>query len=368
MPLKNDSLSVGVVGATGYTGGELCRLLLNHPQVHQISPTARGDEHFDRVHSNLMGCGLEFLGVDDLKRQKNDLDVVFFCTPSGEAMRNAPWFLERGIRVIDVSADFRFSDPEVYLRVYGSEHTAPEFLPEAVYGLTELNRENIAKARLVANPGCYVITAILALTPLLRAAWANLDVPVHISAVNGTTGAGNKPKRSIMHAEVLNSMLPYSMEGHRHGPELETHLAAEAGRPLTMDFNTAHGNFARGIFLQASLAVHPSVREVMTRERILALLTEFYGRGSEKEFFVRVNTLPKTGEINSKEYEVYPSLASVIGSNYCHIGADYDAQRGIIKLLSVTDNLVKGAAGSAIQNMNVMFGLHETAALRTYGL
>ncbi|MFJ4617374.1 N-acetyl-gamma-glutamyl-phosphate reductase [Streptomyces sp. NPDC088812] len=361
-------MSVGVVGATGYTGGELCRLLLNHPQVNRILPTARGHEQFQRLHSNLMGSDLEFLTFDDIKRQAEELDVVFFCTPSGEAMRNAPWFLERGIRVIDVSADFRFSDPNVYQQVYGSPHAAPELLPKAVYGVTELNRASIAKAQLIANPGCYVITAILALTPLLRAAWADLDAPLHISAVNGTTGAGNKPKRSIMHAEVLNSMLPYSMEGHRHGPELETHLAAEAGRSLAVDFNTAHGNFARGIYLQANLAVHPTMREGMTRERVLALLTDFYGQGGEKEFFIRVNTFPKMGGINSKEYDVYPSVADVTGSNFCHIGADYDAHRGIIKLLSVTDNLVKGAAGSAIQNMNVMFGLDETAALQTYGL
>lgn len=368
MPLKNDGMSVGVVGATGYAGGELCRLLLNHPDVGRILPTARGDEQFERLHTNLLGSGLEFLGFDDLKRRAEELDVVFFCTPSGEAMRKVPWFLDRGIRVVDVSADFRFSGPDVYERVYGSAHAAPELLPEAVYGVTELNRESIAKARVVANPGCYVITAILALTPLLRAGWADLDVPVNISAVNGTTGAGNKPKRSLMHAAVLNSMLPYSMEGHRHGPEMETYLADEAGRPLIVDFNTAHGNFVRGIYLQANLPVHPSVRDGMTRERILKLLTDFYGRGGEKEFFVRVNTFPKTGGINSKEYDVYPSMAGVVGSNFCHIGADYDTQRGIVKLLSVTDNLVKGAAGSAIQNMNVMFGLDETAALRTYGL
>lgn len=368
MSLKNDGLRVGVVGATGYTGGELCRLLLNHPGVSSILPTARGDEQFERLHTNLMGSGLRFLSFEDLKHRAEELDVVFFCTPSGEAMRNAPWFLGRGIRVVDVSADFRFSDPEAYKKVYGSTHTAPDLLPEVAYGVTELNRESIVKARLVANPGCYVITAILALAPLLRSGWADLDATVHISAVNGTTGAGNKPKRSIMHAEVLNSMLPYSMEGHRHGPELETHLAAEAARPLTVDFNTAHGNFARGIYLQANLAVHPSVREGMTRERILQQLTDFYGPGSEKEFFVRVNTFPKVGGMNSKEYDVYPSLSGVLGSNFCHIGADYDVQRGIIKLLSVTDNLVKGAAGSAIQNMNVMFGLDEAAALRTYGL
>ncbi|MEV5161952.1 N-acetyl-gamma-glutamyl-phosphate reductase [Streptomyces sp. NPDC053728] len=368
MPVPSNGLTVGVIGATGYTGGELCRLLLNHPLVTDILPTAREAVPFDRMHANLLGSGLEFLTLEALRRQADKLDVVFFCTPSGEAMRNASWFLDRGIRVVDLSADFRFVDPAVYKEVHGAEHAAPELLSEAAYGVTELNRQNVAKARLVSNPGCYVITAILALTPVLRAGWADLDSPIHINAVNGTTGAGNKPKRAVMHAEALNSMMPYSMEGHRHGPELETHLAHQAEREIVVDFNTAHGNFARGIYLQANLAIHPDRRQHADRGALLALLTDFYGKGGDKEFFVRVNEFPKTGGLNSKEYDVYPSVASVTASNFCHIGVDYDARRGIVKVLSVTDNLVKGAAGSAIQNMNVMFGVDETTGLRNYGL
>lgn len=362
------TLTVGVIGATGYAGGELCRLLLGHPQVGTILPTARTAEPIERVHPNLLGSGLAFISFDDLQLHADDLDCVFFCTPSGEAMRHAPWFVQRGIRVIDVSADFRFRDPDVYREVYGITHTAPQLLPEAVYGITELHHQDIAAARLVANPGCYVITVALALTPVLRAGWADLDVPVHISAVNGTTGAGSQPKRAIMHAEALNSMLPYSLEGHRHGPELEAVLTAQAGRDLSVDFNTAHGNFARGIYCQANLTVHPAHRDGMSRDELLSLLTGFYGAGAAGEYFVRIVDTPKSGEINAKEYGIYPSLAAVIGSNSCHIGADYDARRGIIKLLAVTDNLIKGAAGSALQNMNVMFGLEETTALTAYGL
>ncbi|MBW5420906.1 N-acetyl-gamma-glutamyl-phosphate reductase [Streptomyces sp. BG9H] len=366
--MNHQTLNVAVVGGTGYSGGELCRLLLNHPHVGSIWPTARGDEEFERIHANLRGSSLSFVTLEDVQARVDELDVVFFCTPSGQAMRQAGWFLERDVKVVDVSADFRFADPATYQRVYGTAHAAPELLAEAAYGVTELNREAIAKSRLVANPGCYVITAILGLTPLLRAGWADLNSPLHLSAVNGTTGAGNKPKRPIMHAEALNSMLPYSMEGHRHGPELETHLAVAAGRDLVVDFNTAHGNFARGIHLQANLAVNPDLAATMSRERLLGCLTEFYGAGAEGEFFVRVNDLAKSGGLNAKDYDVYPGVASVTGSNFCHIGADYDERRGIIKILSVTDNLVKGAAGSAIQNMNVMLGLEETLALRTYGL
>jgi len=361
-------LTVGVIGATGYTGGELCRLLLGHPQVGDILPTARSGDLIERVHPNLLGSGLAFLPVDDLKQRVGDLDAVFVCMPSGEAMRLAPWFLGRGVRVIDLGADFRFGDPYTYSDVYGIAHAAPHLLSEAAYGITELYREDIAKAHLVANPGCYVITAVLAMAPVLRAGWADLDALVHINAVNGTTGAGSKPVRPIMHAQALGSMLPYSLEGHRHGPELEACLAEQARRDLSVDFNTAHGNFARGIHAQVNLTVHPDHRHDMSRDKLLSLLKGFYGAGSDGEFFVRVVDGAKSGERNAKEYEVYPRLSGVIGSNFCHLGADYDSHRGIVKLLAVTDNLIKGAAGSAIQNMNVMLGLKETTALTAYGL
>lgn len=360
-------VSAGVIGASGYAGGELCRLLLGHPNISRIMPSARGEMAFERVHPNLLGSGLEFYTLSELKDQVNALDVVFFCTPSGEAMKHAAWFLANETRVIDLSADFRFREPEMYHAVYGAPHTSTELLARAAYGVTELCRDDIAQAQLIANPGCYVITAILALTPILRADLADLKRPVHISAVNGTTGAGNKPRVATMHAQALDSMLPYTMEGHRHGPELEVHLASQAGHSLTVDFNTAHGNFARGIYLQANLSVQPDMRNDLTRERILDVLGGYYGRRSEGAHFVRIVDFPKNGKINEKEYDIYPSLTAVKGSNFVHIGADYDANRGTIKLLAVTDNLVKGAAGSAIQNMNVMLGLDETAGLTAYG-
>ncbi|MFJ8301258.1 N-acetyl-gamma-glutamyl-phosphate reductase [Streptomyces sp. NPDC094447] len=363
------NLTVGIVGATGYAGGELCRLLLNHAHVRRIVPTARSGEIFEQTHPNLLGSGLTFSTFEELRDQAADVDVVFFCTPSGTAMEQARHFLDRGCRVIDVSADFRFGDPDTYERVYGATHAAPDLLDEAVYGVTELHRDRIARARLVANPGCYVITAMLALAPLLRAGLADLDQPIRITAVNGTTGAGNKPVRAVMHAEALNSMLAYSLEGHRHAPELETHLAALAGRSLTVDLSTAHGNFARGIFAMISLAVHPEHRGEMSRERLLDLLSRYYHgpQDGHSEPFVRVVTTPRTGGLNAKDYTLYPQLTSVIGSNHCQIGADWDAERGIIKLVSVSDNLIKGAAGSAIQNMNVMLDLPETHALTAYG-
>ncbi|MEU0397269.1 N-acetyl-gamma-glutamyl-phosphate reductase [Streptomyces sp. NPDC006208] len=358
------TLNIGIVGGTGHSGGELCRLLLNHPATGTILPTARNGEELERVHPNLLGSGLRFLTVEQLRDRADELDVVFFCTPSGEAMRSAPYFLERGVKAVDVSADFRFADADRYKAVYGEPHASPQWLPEAVYGVTELYREQVAAARLVANPGCYAITTVLGLAPLLRSGLADLDTAIHLAAVNGTSGAGNKPVTDVMHAEAFASMLPYSLEGHRHAPELETHLAPLAGRELCVDMTTAHGNFIRGIYIQASVRIRADARTGVDRAALLDLYRDHYA----DEHFVQVNSFAKQGRLNSKEYGVYPSLNAVTGSNFCHIGVDYDPVRGFAKVIAVTDNLVKGAAGSAIQNMNVMFGLDERAGLGHYGL
>ena len=364
----SNGLRAAVIGGTGYTGGEMCRLLLGHPAVAEILPTSRGDESFERVHPNLLGSGLEFHDADEVTKAAGDLDVVFLCTPSGEAMRRAPALLAAGVRVVDLSADFRFADPGAYQAAYGAPHTAPDLLPEAVYGVTEFHRDQLPAARLVANPGCYVITALLGLEPLLSAGLADPAAPLHIAAVNGTTGAGVRPRTEILHAEVFGSMLPYSLQGHRHAPELEDRLSRPAGGPVTVDLSTAHGPFARGIYIQASVRIREERRAEVTRDLLLARYTERYGTGADGEFFVRVTAEPQLGGLTDKDYRRYPSLAGVTGSNFCHIGLDHDARRGIARVVAVTDNLVKGAAGSAIQNMNVMFGLDETTGLRCYGL
>lgn len=358
-------MRVGVVGGSGYTGGELCRLLLGHPRVESILPTSRDDQEFERVHRNLLGAGLRFTTPEALAERADELDVVFFCTPAGEAMASARRYLDAGARVVDLGVDFRFEDPATYERVYGFEHSAPDLLERAVYGVPELNRDAIADADLVANPGCYVVTAILGLAPLMRDPRVDLDNRIRIHAVNGTTGAGTTPKRATHHAEVVGDVLPYAMEGHRHGPELEDQLGRIAERPVSVDFNTAHGDFARGIYLQASVDARDGE---LDRERLLESYVAFYGDGHEREHYVVVNSFSKNGGRNAKEYDVYPSVASVVGSNFCHVGADYDRERRIVKVIAVTDNLGKGAAGSAIQNMNLMLGFDEREGIAHYGL
>jgi N-acetyl-gamma-glutamyl-phosphate reductase len=366
--MGSNGLTVGVVGAAGYSGGELCRLLLNHPGVGAILPASRGELPFEQAHPNLAGCGLEFLSPELLVESAGGLDFVFYSAPAGTAMREAPRFVEAGVRVIDLSPDFRFADPVVYERIYGEPHASPHLLGEAAYGVTELYRDDVREARIVANPGCYVITGVLGLAPLVAGGLADLDRTIHISALNGTTGAGSTPRREVMHPEVFGSVLPYSMEGHRHGPELEDRIGALAGRKVCVGLSTAHGAFARGICLQASVSVRGRGDGAITRETLLDLYRDFHGPGHEGNYFVLLNELPKNGKPNAKEYDVYPSVASVAGSNFCHLGVDYDAERGIAKTIAVTDNLVKGAAGSAIQNMNVMAGIDETAGLTHYGL
>jgi N-acetyl-gamma-glutamyl-phosphate reductase len=360
-------LAVGVVGATGYAGGELCRLLLGHPAVTAVWPTARKPESFDRVHPNLRGCGLEFTTPEQLADRADRLDVVFFATPSGEAMRLAGHFLSAGARVVDLSPDLRFADGDLYERVYGAEQRAPDLARRAVCGITELFRPALAGSDLVANPGCYVITAVLGLVPLLRAGWVDPTAPIHVHALNGTTGAGTAPRSDLQHAEMSESVLAYSLQGHRHGPELELRLGEVAGRPVRVELTTAHGNFRRGIHAHLSVPLGgPGLPATPDRDATIDLYREHYGVGHDREHFVMVNDLRRRGSGTDKEYDLYPRLADVVGSNFCHLGVDVDAEHGTARVVAVTDNLVKGAAGSAVQNMNVMLGLDETAGLRHY--
>lgn len=357
-------LTVGVVGGAGHTGGELCRLLLAHPLVDTVLPTSRHDDPLTHIHPNLLGSGLEFLGPPALAERAGELDVVFFATPTGEAMRAAAHYLDAGARVVDLSADFRFPDPLAYQRVHGPRHEAADLLDRAVYGVTELHRERIAASDLVANPGCYAITAILALVPLLTSIHPAPGAPVAVHAVNGTTGAGTTPRRSLMHAEVAGGMLAYGLDGHRHGPELEHVLTGLAGRPIVIDLNTTHGDFPRGIHLQANVSIDTD----LDRDALVALYLAHYGNDHEGEHFVLVNDRARRGGLNDKEYDLYPSITAVVGTNFCHIGLDVDRDRRIAKVVAVTDNLGKGAAGSAVQNMNAMLGVDETLGLRHYAL
>ena len=366
--MEAQKLKTAVIGASGFAGGETCRLLLGHRHIDAIHPVSRGTEPFEAVHPNLAGCGLEFDALDSVADGADALDVVFFCTPSGEAMKLARHFLSHHVRVIDLSADFRFSDPQRYERVHGRTHTDTDSLKNAVYGVSELYPDEIANARLVANPGCYVITALLALAPVIRSEICDLSVPLDLFAINGTSGAGSKPRTEIMHAHANDNILPYNLSGHRHAPELEDQLSRIAQTNIRVTFSTAHGSFSRGIHLQANLRPSSQYLGRISRESLIAVYKDFYGQNGDGHPFVVTIDNPDADKLNAKQYDIYPNVARVTGSNRCHIGMDYDRYADVIKVVGVTDNLVKGAAGSAIQNMNLMFGFDETEGLAHYGL
>lgn len=363
--MEERKLNIAVVGGAGSTGGELCRLLLNHPQVDRIFPTSERNLEFEREHRNLLGTGLRFFRKEELRKFDRFFDFVFFCTPSGEAMQEAPFFLEQNSYVIDLSADFRFSNPDDYEKTYGLKHKTPYLLSKAICGITEYFREDIKHAQLVANPGCYAIATVLGLVPLLSSGLVSFSSRLHITAINGTSGAGSKLKKDLHHASCFGSILPYSLNGHRHRLEIERRIESLTNKRVFIDFITAHGNFSRGIVILATIPLEKTQKA--SRESLCEIYQHHYKNDANS--FVQINNFPSQAKVcNEKEYDIYPNVSRVIGSNFCHIGMDYDADSHSAKVVSVIDNLIKGAAGSAIQNMNVILGIDEKTGLKNYGL
>jgi N-acetyl-gamma-glutamyl-phosphate reductase len=342
--VMGEGLEVGILGASGYTGAELLRLLGDHPRTRVACLTA--DRHAGRdpaeVFPHLAPYGLpRLLRIEDAPLDR--LDVIFCCLPHAttqEVIKGLP----RGPRVVDLSADFRLRDVDTYRQWYGHEHKAPELQREAVYGLTEIHRARIREARLVANPGCYTTTAELPLIPLLEDGLIDPDSIV-VDAKSGVTGAGRSLREGLLHAEASEGFSAYGVAGHRHAPEIEQELSDAAGRPVTVTFTPHLVPMNRGIFatIYVRLGDRASAGDLQTS----------LARRYEGEPFVRV--LPQ---------KAMPSTAHVRGTNLCLIAVHEDRVRGRAILLSVTDNLVKGASGQALQNMNAMAGLDETTGLR----
>jgi len=346
--------SIGIVGGAGYSGGELLRLLLGHPQVKIAWVTSRGDKNLETIHRNLLGSGLRFIKEEETTA----CDVVFLCTPSRESMPRADRYLKHGSKLIDIGSDFRLKDPQLFEQVYKTKHLNWALVEEAPYGATELRRAAIRTARLVANPGCFAYATILALAPLVKAQWIDLQ-RVIVDGFSGTSGAGAEPSVATHHSEIANSAFPYNVVDHRHTYEMEQELSAVAGTPVTVHFTPYYAPFTRGILA----GCHGFSTRTVTRAEVLALYREFY----RDEYFVRVIELEKDPTV-SWQYLPYPSVAAVAGSNFVHIGVDVDARRGRVVAFSALDNLGKGAAGSAIQNMNCMLGLPEPTGLTGVGL
>lgn len=347
-------ITVGIVGGSGYSGGELLRLLLQHPAAQVVWITSRGDKSLDTIHRNLIGAGLRFSKEEEV----SSCDVVFLCMPSRESMGRAPRYLEQGSKVIDLGSDFRLKARDVFERVYRTTHSNWDLVREAPYGVTELQRAAIRSARLVANPGCFAYATILGLAPLVREGWIDLE-HIIVDALSGTSGAGAEPAVPTHHSEIGNSTFPYNVVDHRHTYEMEQELSTLARTQVTVHFTPYYAPFSRGILANC----HGFLTRKVSRADVLALYREFY-RG---EFFVRVLALEKDAKV-SWQYLPYPSVASVAGSNFVQIGADVDERRGRVVVFSALDNLGKGAAGSAIQNMNCMLDLPEETGIAGFGL
>lgn len=335
---------IAVIGASGYTGVELLRLLSLHPDTELVCVTSRqyAGQLVSDVFPSLHGVlELRFEDVDPAGLAGR-ADIVFTAVPHQSAMSMIPDLLDAGCRIIDLSADFRISDVETYEEWY-QEHTAPELLGEAVYGLPELFREKIADARLIANPGCYPTSVALALAPLLEKQLIDHRTLI-VDSKSGTSGAGRAAKVDTLYCEVNEGFKAYSLPRHRHTPEIEQSLSRLSGETVKISFTPHLLPVNRGILSTC----YASLTNMMSLDTLHQLYQEKYAA----ECFVRV--LPK-GKL--------PNIAQVRGSNYCDIGLSVDERTGRVIALAAIDNLVKGAAGQAVQNMNLMLALPENKGL-----
>lgn len=330
-------LKVGIVGGTGYTGVELLRLLVAHPQVELRAITSRADAGtpVSQMFPSLRGrVDLAFSHPDEA--HLDQCDVVFFATPNGIAMQQVRALLDAGVKVIDLAADFRIKDVAEWEKWYGMSHACPDLVAEAVYGLPEVNRDKIKQARLIANPGCYPTAVQLGFIPLLEAGVIETGSLIADSK-SGVSGAGRKAEVHALFAEAGDNFKAYGVAGHRHLPEIKQGLASVTGAPVGLTFVPHLTPLIRGI--------HATLYAKLTKEVDLQALFEQRYAG---EAFVDV--LPAGG---------MPETRSVRGSNICRIAVHRPQGGDTVVVLSVIDNLVKGAAGQAVQNMNILFGLPE---------
>ena len=335
---------VGVVGATGYAGAELVRILSGHPDVELTVLTSRqyAGEKFDKIYPSMTGIvnlSCEKLSIDSFCER---IDVVFVALPHKIAMQFVPEFIERDKKVIDLSADFRFKDVLLYEAFY-QEHTAADLLDKAVYGLCEIYFDKIKKANLIGNPGCYPTSVILPLVPLIKSNFLDIN-SIIADSKSGVSGAGRSLSLTAHFCEANESFKAYKVAAHRHRPEMEEVLGIEAGKPVNMTFVPHLVPMTRGMLT----TIYANLVKEVSSEEIQNCIDSFYS----ERFFVRIC---KEGRM--------PDTLHVKGTNFCDIGFKLDERNNRIILISAIDNLVKGASGQAVQNMNIMLGLDETSGL-----
>jgi N-acetyl-gamma-glutamyl-phosphate reductase len=337
-------IKVGIYGGSGYTGQELMRLLLGHPEAKVVVATSRrfAGAPVSEIYPALSGRTDLVYTNETPEAMAALVDFVFLALPHGVSMEIAPAFVRAGRKVVDLSADFRIRDLASYEAWYG-RHSAAGMLPGAVYGLPELHREEIRNTSLAANPGCYPTSIILGLAPALRSRWIDPS-SVIADSKSGVSGAGREPQIASLYCEVEGGFKAYKVGGHRHTPEIEQELSILAGREMKISFTPHLLPVKRGILSTIYAKLEKDVRV----EDAVALFREFY----RDEPFVRIC---RAGQ--------FPNLSSVVGSNFCDIGLAVDKRTGRLIVVSVIDNLIKGASGQAIQNMNLMSGLPEGTGL-----
>jgi len=337
-------IRAAVYGGSGYTGQELLRLLVGHPEATVVAATSRRFAGVPVAEVYPALAGLTDLVYTDASPEEvaGKADFIFLALPHGISMKFAPLFVSAGRKVVDLSADFRLRDAALYEAWYG-RHASPATLKEAVYGLPELYRERIRKTSLVANPGCYPTSIILGLAPLLSSRWIDPS-SVIADSKSGVSGAGREPQITSLFCEVDGAFKAYKVGGHRHTPEIEQELSLLAEKELRISFTPHLLPLKRGILstIYAALAREADAREA----------TELYKEFYRDEPFVRIC---RSGQ--------FPNLSSVVGSNYCDIGVTVDKRTGRIVVVTAIDNLIKGASGQAIQNMNIMAGFREETGL-----
>ncbi|WP_058300386.1 N-acetyl-gamma-glutamyl-phosphate reductase [Gorillibacterium timonense] len=340
-----EKIKAAIVGATGYGGGGLVRILLRHPHAELSAVVSSSSVGASLTESfpHLAGLAELELGAIDPELIRKKADVVFTATPHGVSSTLVPQLLDAGLKVIDLSGDLRLKDGEDYKKWYGKEPAANEYLEEAVYGLAEVSGKEVEGKRLISNPGCYPTATLLGLIPALAAGWIDPD-SIIIDAKSGVSGAGRGFSLSSHYAEINDNMKPYKLGKHQHTPEIEQALSLCAGRDVAVTFTTHLAPMTRGILS----TMYAKLTDDRTVEEFIAQYRSYY----EGRPFVRIRPAGQ-----------WPASKEVAGSNYCDIGFSVDERTHRVTIVSVIDNLVKGAAGQAVQNLNLMMGWEETAGL-----
>jgi len=338
-------IKVGIIGATGYAGAELVRLLTAHKEVEIMWYGSRSyiDKKYAEVYQNMFEIVEDRCLDDNMQELAKQVDVIFTATPQGFCASLLDEEILSKVKIIDLSADFRIKDVSVYEAWYGIEHKSPQFIGEAVYGLCEVNREEVKKARLIANPGCYTTCSILTIYPLAKEGLIDMK-SIIIDAKSGTSGAGRGAKLDNLFCEVNESIKAYGVATHRHTPEIEEQLSYASGEEVVLNFTPHLVPMNRGILVTA----YANLKEGVTEEDIRNAYNKYY----KEEKFVRV--------LNP---DVCPQTRWVKGSNYVDVNFKVDSRTNRVIMMGAIDNLMKGAAGQAIQNMNLAFGLDESEGL-----